>query len=157
MEFRRAEDGDCQDLLVWRNDPVTVRHSLTGAGVDAAAHRVWFARVLADSARILLIAEDKGEKLGMVRFDRHDDGAWEVGINLAPTARGRGLAAGVLAGAVAAAFPAAARPPLVAQVKHDNPASRRIFLRCGFVLADEVDGVGTFRLARSCGVGGRVP
>lgn len=157
MEFRRAESSDASDLLVWRNDPATIASSLTGAGVAAADHFAWIARVLASPDYILLMAEQAGEKLGMVRFDREDGGAWEVGINLAPSARGRGLAAGVLAGSIAAAFPDDRRPVLVAQVKRSNPASWRIFERCGFTLKGEAEGVGHFRLARSCGVGDRMP
>ncbi|WP_096704056.1 GNAT family N-acetyltransferase [Magnetospirillum sp. 15-1] len=157
MEFRRAESGDAPDLLVWRNDPATIASSLTGAAVEEAVHFAWIARVLASPDYILLMAEQAGEKLGMVRFDREDDGAWEVSINLAPSARGRGLAADVLAGSIAAAFPGDGRPELVAQVRRTNPASWRIFLRCGFVLEGEEDGVGTFRLARSCGDGDRMP
>jgi RimJ/RimL family protein N-acetyltransferase len=157
MEFRRADEGDSLDLLAWRNDAATVAASLTGARVAEADHRAWFARVLADSARILLIAEQAGEKIGMVRFDAEADGGWEVSINLAPSARGRGLAANVLAGGIAAGFPAAQRPPLSARVKRSNPASWRIFERCGFVVRREEDGVGHFVLPPSCGVAGAMP
>lgn len=146
MIFRRAEDGDCLDLLAWRNDPLSVAASLTGGAVAEADHRAWFARVCAAPACILLIAEQAGEKIGMLRFDRGGD-AWEVSINLAPQARGRGLAAQVLAGGIAAAFPPERpRPPLVARVKRDNQASWRIFGRCGFAVEREENGVGHFRL-----------
>lgn len=146
MEFRRAEERDCLDLLSWRNDPDTVRHSLTGAAVPEEDHRRWFARVLTDAGRILLIVEQDGGKIGMVRFDRDGDGAWEVSIGLAPAVRGKGIAASVLAGGIAAAFPAD-RPDLLARVKADNPASRRIFQHCGFILEKEDDGVEFYRKA----------
>ncbi|BAE49519.1 GNAT family N-acetyltransferase [Paramagnetospirillum magneticum] len=157
MEFRRAVIQDASDLLVWRNDPDTIANSLTGKAVAEADHFAWIARVLASPDFILLMAEQAGEKLGMVRFDREEDGEWEVSINLNPAARGRGLAADLLAGSIAAAFPAGARPPLVAWVKQSNPASLRIFERCGFIHEGDEDGVETFRLAPSCGDGGRMP
>ncbi|KIL99154.1 N-Acetylneuraminate cytidylyltransferase [Paramagnetospirillum magnetotacticum MS-1] len=157
MEFRKAVGEDAPDLLVWRNDPDTIASSLTGKGVAPADHFAWIARVLASPDYILLMAEQAGEKLGMVRFDRDDEGEWEVSINLNPAARGRGLAACVLAGAIAAAFPGQGRPTLVAWVKRSNPASWRIFQRCGFAHQGDEDGVGYFRLAPSCGVGGRMP
>lgn len=146
MMFRRADDGDCLDLLAWRNDPLSVSASLSGRAVAEADHRAWFARVSAVPTCILLIAEQAGEKIGMVRFDRSGD-AWEVSINLAPQARGRGFAAQVLAGGIAAAFPPDRhRPLLIARVKRDNPASWRIFGNCGFVVEREENGVGHFHL-----------
>jgi RimJ/RimL family protein N-acetyltransferase len=146
MEFRRADEGDCLDLLAWRNDPLSVAASLTGSPVAEADHRAWFSRICASPACILLIAEHEGEKTGMVRFDS-GNGQWEVSINLAPQARGRGIAAQVLAGAIEAAFaPDRPRPPLVARVKRDNPPSWRIFTRCGFAVEREENGVGYFRL-----------
>lgn len=162
MEFLRADEGDSSDLLAWRNDPATVAASLTGAAVAEAEHRAWFARVLADPSRLLLIARLEGQKIGMVRFDAESDGAREVSIALAPAARGRGLAARVLGGAIGAGFGPGARPDLIARVKQSNPASWRIFQTCGFTLEYVVDGVGHFRLARSCGAhscgdGGGVP
>lgn len=150
MEFRRADHRDCLDLLAWRNDPAAVAASLTGAGVDEAAHRAWFARVLADPGRILLIAEADGAKLGMVRFDRGADGWWEVSINLDPAARGRGLAAAILRGGIGAAFAGGDRPPLSARVRRDNPASWKIFERCGFAVEEVKAGIGHFRLAPAC-------
>jgi RimJ/RimL family protein N-acetyltransferase len=157
MEFRKAVIEDAPDLLVWRNDPATIANSLTGKPVAPADHFAWIARVLASPDFILLMAEQAGEKLGMVRFDRDGDGQWEVSINLNPAARGRGLAADVLAGAIETAFARSERPPLIAWVKQSNPASWRIFERCGFAHEGDEDGVGYFRLAPSCGVGGRMP
>ncbi|MBI3444099.1 MAG: GNAT family N-acetyltransferase [Magnetospirillum sp.] len=157
MEFRRAEDRDAADLLAWRNDPATIASSLTGKGVAAADHYPWLARILADSGYILMIAEQAGESLGMVRFDRDGDGSWEVGINLNPAARGRGLALAILAGAIEAAFAGRPRPPLTAQVRQSNPASWKIFQRCGFEVDRIEDCVGVFHLAPSCRVKGLVP
>jgi RimJ/RimL family protein N-acetyltransferase len=146
MQFRRADAADCLDLLAWRNDPVSVAASLTGSSVKEADHRTWFARVCAAPDHILLIAERDGEKIGMVRFDRAGE-EWEVSINLAPQARGRGLASRVLSGGISAAFPSdRPRPLLIARVKRDNPASWRIFGTCGFVEERVEDELGWFRL-----------
>ena len=147
MQFRPAHDGDCLDLLAWRNDPACVAASLSAGPVAEADHRAWFARVLADPARILLIAEQDAAKLGMVRFDLGESGEWEVSINLASEERGKGLARAMLAQAIGHAFPPDyVRPDLIARVKRENVASWRLFLGCGFILAGEGDGVGHFRL-----------
>lgn len=157
MEFRKAEMGDSADLLLWRLDPVTIANSLTKAGVSAVDHHAWITRVLSSPDFILLIAEQKGEKLGMVRFNRDKDGSWEVSINLNPAARGRGLGAQILAGAVEAGFTGPTRPVLTAQVRQGNTASWKIFERVGFEVEKIEDGVGLFQLAPSCRVKNRVP
>ena len=89
MILRRAILADAADVLAWRNDPVTRAMSRNGDAVGEAEHLAWFARAIADPSRILLIGEDAGAKVGMVRIDRGAES--EVSINVNPACRGRGL------------------------------------------------------------------
>ena len=137
MIIRRATPDDALDVLNWRNDPLTRSMSLTQDEVEEQAHVAWFARVLGEAAITLLIGEVDGEKVGMVRFDRGD--ATEVSININPACRGRGLGHQLLAGAMAWA-----PGDLVAVIKDENLASRRLFEGAGFQLQETADGVGRY-------------
>ena len=147
MHVRIANEEDCEDLFVWRNDEFTRQMSLTTEPVDWRTHCDWFNLALADERRVVLICEEgrAPEKLAVVRFDIDKQTA-TVSINLAPEHRGRGKATGCLRSAID--FLLANRPEvnrLVAEVKKDNLASARCFLNIGFAILHQDDRVLTFQ------------
>jgi UDP-4-amino-4,6-dideoxy-N-acetyl-beta-L-altrosamine N-acetyltransferase len=79
MRLRLATMDDALDVLAWRNDPVAIAMSKTPGATDQKTHMAWFARAIRDEARVLLIALNRDEKVGLVRFDRTGD-AWLVSI-----------------------------------------------------------------------------
>jgi RimJ/RimL family protein N-acetyltransferase len=127
LTVRKATADDASDLLAWRNDPQTRAMSRTTEPVEAADHARWFKRTLQDSASTLLIGEDDGRKVGMVRLVRGEE--TEVSINLNPAVRGRGLARQLLALALAEE-----RGAVLAVIKPENLPSIRLFEGAGFVL-----------------------
>lgn len=137
MIIRRATPDDALDVLIWRNDPLTRAMSRTQDEVEQQAHVAWFNRALDDAASTLLIGEVGGEKIGMVRFDH--GAATEVSININPLCRGRGLGHELLSEALAGAA-----GDLVAFIKDENLASRRLFERAGFELQITADGLGRY-------------
>jgi ribosomal protein S18 acetylase RimI-like enzyme len=126
IEVRRATIDDMLDVLAWRNDPVAIAMSKTGA-VDETQHRAWFPGAINSPNRVLLIVEEGGKKLGMVRFDRSSDG-WITSISLAAEARGRGIGQRALGLAIRTS----GCSPLLAEIRDSNIPSIRIFERCGF-------------------------
>ncbi len=136
--MRPATLGDADRLLAWRNDPAVRAASHSTGPVEAAGHRRWLERILADADRQLFIAEEDGVPVGSVRADA-DSGAgggkllsWTV----APEARGRGVGKRMLA-ALLACLPG----PVRAEVKVGNPASARIAAAAGLILDREAGGV----------------
>ena len=138
VTVRHAIVDDADKLLEWRNDPETIRFSTTNTGVSKDEHRTWIEGKLKSEETMILIGCDSasGEEMGVVRFDAHDEHFWIVSINLAPTWRGRKMAAPLLDEAVAV-FGNEHTAILTAYVKQDNIASRKVFERCGFALYEE--------------------
>ncbi|MFB7889109.1 GNAT family N-acetyltransferase [Cellulosimicrobium cellulans] len=138
---RRATGDDALVLLRWRNDPSVRAVSRSSEPVPWRSHRTWLAQVLDDPGRRLYVVEHADVRVGTVRFDRRDEGEWEVSITLSPEARGHGLAGAVLAvaeDAFAAEEPAAT---LVAAILPDNAPSQRLFVRAGYAhVPDRRDG-----------------
>jgi UDP-2,4-diacetamido-2,4,6-trideoxy-beta-L-altropyranose hydrolase len=87
--LRRATAEDSGALLAWRNHPQTRRHSFDPAEIALESHERWFAAVLADPHRELLIAELDGRPLGVLRYDI-DSGRAHVSIYLVPGLSGLG-------------------------------------------------------------------
>ena len=147
MRVRTADNKDCEDLFVWRNDEFTRRMSINSDLVDWRTHSQWFNSALADERRVVLICEETGahKKIAVVRFDIDKQSA-TVSINLAPEERGRGKATSCLQGAID--FLLVNRSDvtqLVAEVREDNQASVRCFANAGFALLSQDGGVLTFQ------------
>jgi UDP-2,4-diacetamido-2,4,6-trideoxy-beta-L-altropyranose hydrolase len=138
MTMRRAEEGDCRDLLEWRNDPLSRAMSLDRGAVSFDDHRTWFERSLRDPARVILIGERDGAKIGMVRYDPDGAGDAAVSVNLNPAWRGRGLAAALLAQSEQE-LPGGVKR-LTALVRRENIPSLRLFESAGYILELENDG-----------------
>jgi ribosomal protein S18 acetylase RimI-like enzyme len=135
MLIRRATPIDAIDILTWRNDEITRAMSKNGALVETAAHVAWFGKAIEDPARLLLIGEAAGRKIGMVRFDLTDD-AWLANINIAPDSRGRGLGSKLLLESIGFLHHEKGAAKILAEVNEDNLPSLRVFEKCGFSVDD---------------------
>ena len=132
IQIRRATIEDASDILEWRNDPDTVAMSKTPNVVGIESHMSWFEKAVIDPNRIIFVATEHDRRLGMVRFDKSNDG-WLVSINLAPAERRKGYSLPFLMRCIAEVRPAR----LTAEIKKTNVPSIRIFERCGFRLIGE--------------------
>jgi RimJ/RimL family protein N-acetyltransferase len=145
--LRPAERADSGRLRAWRNDPETRRWSRMPGEVSADEHDSWLARMLADGATPLWIAELEATPIGQVRVSRGTGGSVELHATLAPEVRGRGLAAPMLIEASGRVLADPTVQKLVAHVKPGNEASMRAFSRAGFKPAGR-DEAGLLRLER---------
>jgi spore coat polysaccharide biosynthesis protein SpsF len=132
VHLRPADEGDRDRVLAWRNDPDTVRFSLTGSAVTPGEHARWYARRLEDPATRLSIAELDGEPIGSVRVDVVD-AVGTVSIAVDPAHRGRGLGTAMLRRLVETTRGDVGLIRLVAEVVPGNEASCRAFAAAGFV------------------------
>jgi pseudaminic acid synthase len=129
--LRAAVADDAERLLAWRNDPVARAMSLNESVVSAEEHERWFAAALRAQERVVLVAEAGGVPVGVVRLDAGVGNAWEVSIAVAPEARLRKLAVGMLHAAEAAGRERGA-VLFTATIKTKNEASVRTFKKAGY-------------------------
>jgi UDP-2,4-diacetamido-2,4,6-trideoxy-beta-L-altropyranose hydrolase len=134
--FRPAGPDDSRTAWLWRNDYVTRMFSQTSAPIAWPDHQTWWDKMLDAADRWLLIAEVGDVPVAVVRFDRTDEDEVEVSINLAPSARGSGLGGRILAASCRRFQEQRESATLIATIHCDNPASRRIFEKIGFVQTD---------------------
>ncbi|MDB5958290.1 UDP-2,4-diacetamido-2,4,6-trideoxy-beta-L-altropyranose hydrolase [Ramlibacter sp.] len=143
---RGATMDDAPLLHAWRNHPDVRRVSHDPSQIPLAAHLRWMESVLADPARLLLVAHIGSLPVGCVRFDqrndviagltrnpRGDETNHEVSIYLDPALHHLGLGQPVLR-AAEQALAARHEGPLTvhASVLPDNAASRRLFEGAGY-------------------------
>jgi RimJ/RimL family protein N-acetyltransferase len=146
IDLRSAAAADGPMLWKWRNDPLTRRMFRTGHMIPWEEHAAWFAEVLQDPGKILLIAQDAGGPIGVVRFDSIADGRAEVSINVNPERRGQRLGQAALVAACGHAFSELGLTQLSADIRPDNAASIAIFTRIGFGFQGVHEGLNTYRL-----------
>ena len=140
----RAEDA----LLAWcwRNDPMTRAASLNTAAIPWDDHVRWWNEKSAQKDCLILIAELDGTPSGIVRFDQMVDiTQWRVSIALNPLARGHGLGGGILAAAIACFSAQHPNAALIAEIRQDNLASRRVFEHNGFAADHSAGDVSRYR------------
>ncbi|USQ13617.1 GNAT family N-acetyltransferase [Legionella lytica] len=146
IKMRCANEADCSDLLCWRNDPLTRMMSRNQDLIEPTVHEKWYQRVLADSKSLLLIGELSSQSIGMVRFDGlQATKSWEVSIMLAPAHRNKGLSKHLLHAAIyhlrllknEQLFKENELINLIAEIKPDNAASKKLFENTGFKYISE--------------------
>ena len=92
VELRPASTNDENEILLWRNDPITVSFTPKKNTVSRIEHREWFKKQLQSESDLLLIAFIGDKKFGMVRFDLVEPSInkyYEISINLDPSFRGK--------------------------------------------------------------------
>lgn len=134
-----ATPADAENVFTWRNDLRTRRFSTNPEEISWEDHKRWFAGVLADHSRYLLIAEDEGNQVGVFRLDLEDRTA-EISLYVAPELAGRGYGIAVLEAGISWAKANLTVASLTAKVSEKNEASVRLFRTAGFALIDETGG-----------------
>jgi RimJ/RimL family protein N-acetyltransferase len=137
--LRRATEADRDLLLAWANDPETRASSFHSQTIEPGEHAAWLARVLGSETDELLVGEIDGVPIGQVRLSRDELGVAEIGISVAPEARGRGLGSGLLQAAIEHGRTRSTPPVRTfrARVRIENAASRRLFEGAGFAVRRE--------------------
>ena len=132
IKIRVVNQEDSEQLFEWRNHPTVRAVSRNPELITWGDHQKWFASVITDPDRLLLIGQRAGVPLGIVRFDIQNDEA-EVSIYLVPGIREWGGGTGLLQSAER--WFVANRPGICkirAHVLSSNERSQRLFLGSGY-------------------------
>lgn len=132
ISLRPATMEDAPILLSWRNDPTTYMNFLVQKPVPPKRHDFWMQVNVRFGypQRKVLMAEDEGELVGVIDFIARDPEmkTYEISITVAPHKRNKGYGAKILA---LGCINMRART-LIAEIRKENGASRKIFQKCGF-------------------------
>jgi RimJ/RimL family protein N-acetyltransferase len=132
LRLRRAAEGDSRTIWSWANDPETRAHSFSTEPIPWEKHIAWYAALMADQSRRLLIAVDEDDNsVGQLRLDRKGSEAL-LSFSISPAFRGRGFASALLEAGAAYAFGNLQLSVVNAYVKPENVRSRRAFEKAGY-------------------------
>lgn len=132
LQLRAATLDDSKMLFDWRNHPTIREVSTQSAPIAWEAHKQWFQKVMKDADRLVFIAEQEDQPIGVIRFDIERNNA-EVSLYLSPDLTGRGLGIRLLLQGEQQLLQE--RPEvdrILATVLEGNEASHNLFRRCGY-------------------------
>jgi L-amino acid N-acyltransferase YncA len=130
--IRRARAEDRQAIWEISNEPDVRAASFSPAPIPWDEHVAWFAAALADPAHHIYVAVDADEHvIGQVRYRSTGEEA-TASISLRHGARGRGIGARLLGESARELVGTSPVRRVVAEIKRDNEASRRAFVRAGY-------------------------
>jgi len=136
LRLRPAQTADLWLYHWWASDHQVRRQSFNSDPIPLEQHRRWFAGRLNSPLALLRVFEDgDGLPLGQIRFEREteSDPRAVIGFSIDRLARGQGLAPLLLQlGLKELAHSWGNHCEAYGEVRSDNPASCRSFLRAGF-------------------------
>ena len=144
MKIREANVNDSKDIFEWRNDPITRQMSFNSDVVTFSTHNKWFENSLHNKNKYLLIVEEKGRKISVVRFDiKEEKSTAEISINLNPLERENKFSSTVISKSISYFNIVNNKriKTIIAKIKKKNIASKCSFMKCGFKLKLEKENV----------------
>jgi RimJ/RimL family protein N-acetyltransferase len=141
ITLRPASVMDEPLLLTWANDPATRAAGFAPDPIAPDAHRAWLAARLRSATTRLLVGMMGDTPIGQVRLDPWPGGRVEVGISVAPEARGQGFGRRLLRAAMDAARgdTSLGATGFTARIRPENTASIALFAGAGFRPTGELE------------------
>lgn len=134
IQLRVACQEDVITYFNWANDPEVRENAIQSDIIPWGTHQEWFTRKLSDSNSHLFVLVANGLPVGQIRFDKEDNAA-RIDYSLDKLVRGRGW--GVKLVSLGVDILQKIEPMrLLAEVKINNQASKSVFSRLGFTLAE---------------------
>ncbi len=131
--IRKASKEDAQLYYEWVNEPLVRENSIRQGTIPWEDHIKWFTEKVSSPESTMLVATRDGVPAGQIRFDRCEDGIFEVGISIDNRYRGQGLGAEIIREGIRFFLHEQKDVPTVrARIKATNLASKSSFERAGF-------------------------
>ena len=131
LNLRPVEKEDYETILEWRNDPDVRINSLTQHVISISENTLYWNEFSENEKNFASVIVYDAEDVGILKLKYLDDIISEVDIFLSKSYRNKGLGLQILMIAKEKAIEMGIKK-LVAKIKHDNIASRKVFEKSGF-------------------------
>lgn len=131
--YLRQADRDDMDLFFqWVNEPAVRKNSFNTEPIPWENHQAWFEKVLADENIRIYVLMKNDIPIGQVRLAL-EDSKWQISYSIASSYRGQGYGKVILQLVEnKLIYDGLVGETLFAEVKADNVASQRIFVKLGY-------------------------
>lgn len=131
LNLRPVEKEDYETILEWRNDPDVRINSLTQHVISIDENTLYWNEFLDNRKNYASVIVYDAEDIGILKLKYLDDTTSEVDIFLSKNYRNKGLGPQILMIAKENGIEKGIKK-LVAKIKYDNMASRKVFEKSGF-------------------------
>jgi len=134
MKIRHANQHDLEQLLSWKNDPISLAMSINSSKVSKKEHEIWFRDSLKNPLKKMYIGSLEGNNIGSCYFnlDPNTKNAL-ISITLDPLRRGKNLSYKFLQ-ACLKEYLEETECDIIAIIKINNLASIKLFEKSNFSL-----------------------
>ena len=130
--LRQAGADDVQLFFQWVNEPAVRENSFNTEPIPWETHQQWFAKTLADDGVRIYVLMADNLPVGQVRLAFEHE-SWQISYSIATAFRGQGYGKMILQLAENELIrDGHIGESLLAEVKMDNIASKRIFSKLGY-------------------------
>jgi RimJ/RimL family protein N-acetyltransferase len=142
LTLRKATIDDMDMLYKWANDAEVRKNAFNSEHIPYEDHIKWFNNIMKDDTVLQLILSDKTAPIGQLRLNIEDDKAY-IDYSISPDKRGFGIGKAMISLLIKKLSDSDNIcnnvKTLVGQVKYENPASARVFEKCGFTRYDKAE------------------
>ena len=145
MFIRNVRDADCKLVYSLSNDPIVRMNSFNQNQIEYGNHFKWFSKILTDKNTLFFIVfsdETEEEFIGQIRFNRKSEDSLDCVISLSITEafRGKHIASLFIElGIEELKKKWIGIKSIIAEVKDENIASNKLFIKEGFQLISTVN------------------
>lgn len=125
--LREARASDMEWWHELANEAGTRAASFTPDIIAVSDHARWYTDRLSEAQSMLCVAEDRGTRIGILRFEINPINGYVISIAVAPEARGRGYGKKMIKAGTARLAERFGVDKVMAFIKPDNTASIRAF------------------------------
>lgn len=141
----RNELTDCKLIYSLSNDPIVRKNSFNQKPIEYENHCNWFSKILDDKNTLFFIVfsdESENEFVGQIRFNRKFEDSTDcvISLSISEDFRGKHIATLFIElGIEELKKKWIGIKSIIAEVKDENIASNKLFLREGFQLISKVN------------------
>ena len=138
MNIRNATIEDIYDIYKISNDDTIRKASFNQQKIDLKEHKIWFSNKLKDKQCIYLVAIEKEQVVGQIRFDIIRNEA-NVSISMLNASRGKGLATQIMQEALS--ILKNNKPSIneiKANIRKENDISKSFFEKCNYHFSNKI-------------------
>lgn len=138
--LRPVREDDSRDVWRWRNHPEALKNFFNNEPVPWRKHKRWFYSKTKDKNTKIYITNLNDDKVGVIRFEI-EKSCIKVNIVLNPDFFGRGLGSKIIRyGTEKVLKETGTTKALIAEIKKDNIASQKAFMKAGYRFTKEIEG-----------------
>lgn len=133
LELRPSMKEDARMIFEWANQPATRRASFDAAPISWDNHVQWFETRLNDPHTLMFVVMQNGQAIGLIRFQQQANlKEATVSIQLDDSFQGSGLGPRIIQMGCSRCFLEWPVEQVRAEIRTDNVASLRAFVKAGF-------------------------